>query len=74
MPKSRGRKPKKNRPPSPAVPKKPANNFGDTPQVSTPSIRPTQELPPAAAPDGERAASKIKQIARRLFRWLRITG
>ena len=74
MPKSRGRKPKKNRPASPAAPTKPANNFGDTPQVSSRSILPAQEPPPAAAPDGERAASKIKQIARTLFRWLRITG
>jgi hypothetical protein len=74
MPKSRGRKPKKNPPQSPAAPKKPSNNFYDTPQVPSPSILPSQELPPAAAPDEGRAASKIKQIAMRLWRWLRIAG
>jgi len=72
MPKSRGRKPKKNRLLSPAAPKKPANSLDHTPQVSSPSILPNQELTPPAAP--VLAASKIKQIAMTLFRWLRITG
>jgi hypothetical protein len=74
MPKSRGRKPKKNRVPSSAAPKKPSNNFNNTPQVPSPSMLPSQELPPAAAPHGERAATKIKQIAMTLWRWLRTTG
>jgi hypothetical protein len=74
MPKSRGRKPKKNRAPTTAVPKKPSNNFNNMPQVSSPSMLPPQEPPPATAPHGEQAASKIKQIAMMLWRWLRTTG
>jgi hypothetical protein len=74
MPKSRGRKPKKNRAASPAAPKKPSNNFNNTPQVSSPSMLPSQEQPLAVVPHGERAASKSKQIAMTLWRWLRVTG
>ena len=65
---------RKNRVPSSAAPKKPSNNFNNTPQVPSPSMLPSQEPPPAAAPHGERAASKIKQIAMTLWRWLRTTG
>ena len=74
MPKSRGRKPKTNRAPFPAAPKKSTNSFNNTPQVYSPSMLPSQEPPPAAASRGERAASKIKEIAMTLWRWLRTTG
>jgi hypothetical protein len=74
MPKSRGRKPKKHRAAFPAAPKKSANNFNNTPQVSSPSMLPSQEPPSAVAPHGEQPASKIKQIAMTLWRWLRATG
>jgi hypothetical protein len=51
----------------------PPNNF--TPQISSPSMLPPQEphQPPAAA-YGERPASKIKQIAMALWRWVRNIG
>jgi hypothetical protein len=52
----------------------PPNNFNNTPQISSPSMLPSQEPQPAAAAHGERAASKIKQIAMALWRWLRTTG
>jgi len=74
MPKSRGRKPKKNRSPATAAPKKRLDNFNNTPQVSPLSTQPAQEPPPPTAPRQEQPASKIKQIAMTLWRWLRTTG
>src|SRR4051812_6714117 len=71
MPKSRGRKPKKNRPPATAAPKKRLDNFNNTPQVSPFSTQPAQEPPPATAPRQEQPTSKLKQIAMTLWRWLR---
>src|SRR4029077_3511600 len=71
MPKSRGRKPKKNRAPATAAPKKRLDNFNNTPQVSPDSTQPAQEPPPATAPHQEQPTSKLKQIAMTLWRWLR---
>ena len=59
-------------PPLPA-PKKPSNNFNNTPQVSSTSMLPSREPPPAAAPHGERVASKINR-SNGLWRWLRTAG
>ena len=70
MPKSRGRKPKKNRAPATAAPKKRLDNFNNTPQVSPVSAQPAQEPPPATAPHQEQPTSKLKQIAMTLWRWL----
>jgi hypothetical protein len=74
MPKSRGRKPKKNRVPATAALKKRLDYFNHTPQVSPLSTQPAQEPLPATAPRQEQPASKIKQIAMTLWRWLRTTG
>jgi hypothetical protein len=74
MPKSRGRKPKKNRAQSPAAPRMPPNNLNNTPQISSPSMLTFQEPQPAAAAHRERPASKIKQVAMALWRWLRTIG
>ena len=71
MPKSRGRKPKKNRAPATPAPAKRLNNFNNTPQVSPFSTQPAQEPPPATALRQEQSTSKLKQIAITLWRWLR---
>src|SRR6266576_1728319 len=71
MPKSRGRKPKKNRAPSTTAPKKRLDTFNTTPQAPPLSTQPPQGPPLATAPPHEQPASKIKQIAKRLWRWLR---
>jgi hypothetical protein len=60
MPKSRGRKPKKNRAPPTAAPKKRLDNFNNRPQVSPFSTQPVQEPPPATAPRQEQPTSKAK--------------
>jgi hypothetical protein len=65
MPKSRGRKQKKNRAPATAALKKRSDHFNNTPQVSPLSTQPARQ---------EQPASKIKQIAMTLWRRLRTIG
>jgi len=66
MPKSRGRKPKKNRAPASAAPKKRVDIFNTTPQAPPLSTPPPQGPPLATAPSQEQPASNIKQIAKRI--------
>jgi len=81
MPKSRRRKPKKNRPPTTAAPKKRLDSFSTAQQVPPLSTEPLQEPPSVTAPRQEQPASQIKQTAKRLadwwqraWRWMRSSG
>jgi hypothetical protein len=63
MPKSRGRKPKKNRAPA-SAPKKTLDNSKTAPQEPALSAQPRREAPLATPPRQEQPTPKIKQIAK----------